>query len=83
MEDWGQFQSGTLRGRWKKALKNSILWNLHRDEAIRTQCDKDESGSAQRPLSKTSVRKFNSATQQFEPEKNLQLWKIPITFLFD
>ena len=66
MEDWGQFQSGTLRGRWKKALKNSILWNLHRDEAIRTQCDKDESGSAQRPLSKTSVRKFNSATQQFE-----------------
>ena len=37
-EDWGEH----LRGRWKKAFKNSILWNLHRGKAIRTQCDKDE-----------------------------------------
>ena len=25
-----------VRGRWKKALKNSTLWNLPRDKAIRT-----------------------------------------------
>ena len=32
-EDWGVFQRG---------MKNSKLSNLHRDKAIRKQCDKDE-----------------------------------------
>ena len=43
-EDWGEHLRGRwhVRGRWKKAFKNSILWNLHRGKAIRTQCDKDE-----------------------------------------
>ena len=38
----GQVSKRHVRGRLKKALKNSILWNLHQDEAVRTYCDKDE-----------------------------------------
>ena len=71
----GRVSKRHARGRLKKALKNSISWNLHRDKAIRTQRDKDEKksslnlksdesrGSVQRPLWKASERKFNSATR--------------------
>ena len=38
----GQVSKRHVRGRLKKALKDSILWNLHQDEAVRTYCDKDE-----------------------------------------
>ena len=38
----GRVSKRHVRGRLKKALKNSILWNLHRDEAVTTYCDKDE-----------------------------------------
>ena len=42
-EGLGQVSKRNVRGRLKKALKNSILWNLHQqDEAVRTYCDKDE-----------------------------------------
>ena len=32
----GRVSKRHVRGRWKKALKNSILWNLHRGKVIRT-----------------------------------------------
>ena len=38
----GRVSKRHVRGRLKKALKNSISWNLHRDKAIRTQRDKDK-----------------------------------------
>ena len=38
----GRVSKRHARGRLKKALKYSILWNLHRNEVVRTYCDKDE-----------------------------------------
>ena len=63
----GRVSKRHVRGRWKKAMKNSILWNLtkltqlgHSVIKMKLKCH-ESSGSAQHPLSKTSVRKFNSA----------------------
>ena len=36
-EDWGDCQNGMYVEVGKKALKNTILWNLHRDKAIRNR----------------------------------------------
>ena len=64
----GQVSKRHVRGRLKKALKNSILLNLHQDEAVRTYCDKDEAYMSWKWFSATStskalVRNFNSATR--------------------
>ena len=59
----GRLSKWHVRGRWKTALKNSILWNLHGGKAIKTynviklKLKGHESGSAQHSLSKASVRK--------------------------
>ena len=38
----GRVSKRHVRGRWKKALKNSVLWNLHGGKAIKTYCHKGE-----------------------------------------
>ena len=65
----GRVSKRHVRGRWKKAMKISILWNLtqltqlgHSVTKMKLKCH-ESSGSPQHLPSKASERKFNSATR--------------------